>query len=175
MRIKIACILIIAFLLPLLAISQQRWQSIFERPGTDEISGCISQNYDKGYLLSGGIINKEGLIVKTSINGDKQWDKVFIDGNKIIYFYAGNTNSSGRKILVGHTGSDPLIISLNPCGEVDWCYLFKNQENFVGGQFMDAILYEDGHALLLASMGNIEEEATIYLFYFDTDGSLLWM
>jgi hypothetical protein len=64
MRIKIASILIIAFILPLLAISQQRWYSSFGRPGKWEYINGIEESYDKGYLLYGGYINEVGLLAK---------------------------------------------------------------------------------------------------------------
>jgi len=175
MRIKIACILIIAFLLPLLAISQQRWYSSFGRQGKRETAMCVKESYDKGYFISGGFWNDVALIAKTNINGDLLWDKVYSSGVYFDKFYTHSELSTGRKVLLGHAGSDPLIVNLNACAEMEWCYKYNNPEHFIGGYFIDSYLFNDGLTLALALMGSLDQENQIYLFSFDDDGNLNWM
>jgi hypothetical protein len=175
MRIKIASILLIVFLLPLLAISQQRWYSSFGKAGKWELIIGIEESYDKGYLLYGGYINEVGLLAKTSINGNLLWNKVLVSGIYFDNIYASGELSTGRKVLLGHAGADPLIVNLNACGEMEWCYKYNNPEHFIGGYFIDSYLFNDGHTLALALMGSLDQENQIYLFSFDDDGSLNWM
>ncbi len=168
-------LLIITCLLPLLSFSQQRWYSSFGRQGERENSVCISESYDKGYLISGQFYNADGLIAKTNTNGELLWDKVYVLGNSRIQFYANGILSSGRKVLAGYAGDDPVIVSLDACGDVEWCYTFKNQEHFWGGAVLDLIVYEDGHALAMVGLNNLDWDNLVYLFNFDPDGNLTWM
>jgi len=159
----------------LLTFSQQRWYSNFGRPGERENSVCVKASYDKGYIISGGYYNEVGLIAKVNSDGDYLWDKVLVSGNLFVKLYAHDEISSGRKVLAGHAGPNPLIVSLNACGEVEWCYTFSNIEHFEGGLFLDVILYDDGHSLAMAHMGTVEQENQAYLFFFDPIGELVWM
>jgi len=168
-------LLIFIGLFPLLVNAQQRWYSTFGWPGERENSVCIKESYDKGYIISGNFFNAEGIFVKANTNGDELWKKVFISGNSIVKFYAHSETSTGRKILVGHAGSDPIILCLNVCGEVDWCYTFNNAEHYEGGSITDLVVYEDGQVIAMVGLNNLDWDNLVYLFNFDADGNLIWM
>lgn len=108
------------------------WVRIF---GEDEHTATRSlfETYDHGYMISaftippnppGGLI-KDGLLIKTDINGNKLWQKTIGGGvdDKIGGIKAYPTFDGGT-IMVGGTYnygslSSVFIMKLNACGERD--------------------------------------------------------
>src|SRR5208283_3538692 len=88
---------------------------------------CIQQ-YDKGYILLGNINNYTyGWIVKTDINGNELWDIKIGDGvHETMPSNIEQTSDNGF-ILCGSTNlynsphTDPFIMKLNSCGDLQWC------------------------------------------------------
>lgn len=168
-------VLILVLILPLITCAQQRWQSDIGRPGETESCDYLSESYDNGYMVSGSYWNEHGMYYKTSINGEYLWDKVFISGVFFDKMYAHFEFPAGQKILAGHAGPDPVMISLNACGELEWCYTYRNNEHFIGGYFVDVVSIDEEKILGLAVMGISNTELQVYLFCFDISGQLLWM
>jgi hypothetical protein len=118
---------------------------------------CIEQ-YDKGYILLGDIQSYlYGWIIKTDINGYEIWDKKIGDGiHSVIPSNIEQTLDNGF-ILCGTTTlfnppySDPFIMKLNNCGELEWCkgLVYDNTNDggisvkptADGGYMMDAVFY----------------------------------
>ena len=115
--IKLALLLVLSS--PVFICAQQRWYSDIGKPGEDENCHHIIETYDKGYFLSGDYWNEHGMLYKLSVNGEYLWDKVFISGVFFDNIYANCEFENARQILAGHAGPDPVIISLNACGELE--------------------------------------------------------
>lgn len=167
--------MILVFIFPLLLSAQQRWYSDFGRMDERESGSYLCESYDKGYMVSGSYWNEYGMFYKTSINGEYLWDKVFISGVFFDRIYAHCEFPYGQKILAGHAGPDPVMISLDACGELEWCYTYRNNEHFIGGYFVDVVSIDEEKILGLAVMGVSDTELQVYLFCFDIFGQLLWM
>ncbi|MBM3437059.1 MAG: hypothetical protein FJY07_12685, partial [Bacteroidetes bacterium] len=158
----------------------QKWANVIGQPGIDEYSQRVIEHYDKGYLITGGITpveNTHGLLIKTDINGIVLWDKIIgvpdqVLFEKIIY------DEEGNLYILGVTTQQidplwPMVLKLNPCGELLWCTQLYFDE-FMYGFFTDAILLENGDLLGVASMPDEQQYDMIWLFCISPDGEYKW-
>ncbi|MCK9401249.1 MAG: hypothetical protein M0Q51_14820, partial [Bacteroidales bacterium] len=117
--------------------AQSRWlQEYF--PGLNVVGEDFTENYDKGYLLTG----KFGQnyvhyiwLIKTDINGQIIWNKTFGLPDSYIGFFSLDKDTTGNIFLSGGTTfydsySDPLVMKLNACGEKEWCLDFSTPGHF---------------------------------------------
>ncbi len=157
----------------------QDWIKYYGYGSQPHSSYCI-EHYDKGYLLAGDINSyKYGWLIKTDINGNTLWDIKIGDGiNLTSISNVENTFDHGL-ILCGGTAmynpphTDPLIMKLNSCGELEWCkaLVYDNagdgairvKQTLDGGYILSAILY-----------GDYSGKDIVHLFKFDSGGELFW-
>ena len=137
----------------------------------------VIETYDKGYLL----VDNETVyswLIKTDINGIKLWEKRI--GNAQDHIYLGNLEQTddGGFILGGGlgkydpAGNDPVIIKLNPCGELEWCSVI----NTIGKYDYASRVKQtpEGNYVLSTLYSDPNPSNRIQLFKFDIYGNLLW-
>ncbi len=141
-------------------------------------SYCIEQ-YDRGYILSGSINNNEyGWIVKTDINGDQLWDLKIGNGSNLTGISNIEQTLDNGFILCGSTTmfnpphTDPFIIKLNSCGELEWCKGLVYDNAGDGG--INVKQSADGGYVFLSEFHGNEPNDRIRLFKFDPYGNLSW-
>ena len=170
-------ILINIFIIVLGTSFSQKWEHIIGEPNNYEASRRVMEHYDNGYLISAQN-DQLGWIVKTDINGNVLWNKVFgIDPDQVI-IEKTVFDSQGNMYLFGTLHKDiepfwPLAIKLNACGELQWCKQFYFEEN-LDGAFYDAIMLDNGDLLAVASMSDEEQNDMIYLFCISPEGDFKW-
>jgi len=159
-------------------IFSQDWIKYFGYGQQPHSAYCIEQ-YDKGYILLGNINNyKYGWIVKTDINGNKLWDIKIGDGiNETMPANIEQTQDNGF-ILCGTTSiynsphSDPFIMKLNSCGDLEWCKVLIYDNANDGGISIKQTT-DGGYVFCCILYGNIPNNI-IHLFKFDRGGELFW-
>lgn len=158
----------------------QRWQQLFGNTGTYEFSQNIIECYDNGYLLSGSYGENEGnWIIKTDINGELLWEKIIAWDNSMIIPGTPLQDTFGSIIIAGSiytsVGNWPMINKIDNCGNPLWCRVFVDDE-FDFAYFTDAILLENNDILALAhhEETGIGDTNSVFLYYINSDGDLLW-
>jgi hypothetical protein len=160
----------------------QKWVNTIGVPNLNEESRRVLEHYDKGFIITssftGGYYNNHGWIIKTDINGNVLWDKVIgVDPDQVIIektVYDGQGNLYIFGLLWGDLESFyPLIVKLNPCGELQWCRLLYFEE-YMFGSFYDGILLENGDLLGVANMPDEMQYDMIWLFCISPDGEYKW-
>ncbi len=144
----------------------------------------IIESYDKGYTICGSILKtaeqfKYGWLIKTDINGNELWNKKYGDWHVENSFHDFDQTSDHGYILSGSTGQhdielDPLIVKVNPCGEIEWCNVFALQGfntatgviSLPNGEFLGMLQYYGGQH------PNVPR---ISLVKMDTEGNPLWI
>jgi hypothetical protein len=160
----------------------QNWPKIFGE-NIMALGYDVKEDYDKGFIIGGATLKnssqfKFGLLIKTDINGNLLWQKMF--GNyQVENFFSDfdKTNDQGL-ILCGATAQedyarDPLFVRLNPCGEIDWCQIFLADEmNYATG----VIQLPDGQFLgMLTYYPNGAGHIRISLVKMDVYGEPVWI
>ncbi len=158
------------------SLMAQEWIKYF---ATGSYSSYCIENYDKGYILAGSVnYGKYGWVIKTDINGNKLWDIKIGDGIQYT-----NTNNIERTsdygyILCGSTRifnsphSDPYIMKLNKCGELEWCKGIV-YDNSGDGAISVKPTSDGGYVLTALFYGNNPDDL-IRMFKFDNTGELVW-
>jgi len=173
------------FLIVVLALWQssvcfpQKWDHIYGNSNYNEsIKECIG-TYDKGYLLSSSYeLTGSNWLVKTDINGEILWEKNILWDKGSIGRTDITQDQEGNIITGFRTSGDivgkwPRLVKLNPCGEKIWCRIYKDEE-FENGAFHDVLILDSGDILAMAYMDSEEGFESVFLYYVDKNGNLLW-
>jgi hypothetical protein len=171
-------IIIILFVIISENLYSQRWEVILGEPYRRDYSLDVTEDYDKGYLISGGYESTACWLMKTDINGNLLWEKYFEDETYSNVFFTVVPDNEGNIYLFGWRVIDfvsgwPAVVKLDECGEMLWCKQFVDDQ-FWYGWFQDAILTESGDIIGLAHMESQEQIDQIFLYYINQDGDLLW-
>jgi hypothetical protein len=144
---------------------------------------CI-QCYDKGYLIGGWLLTSDGfpingLILKTDINGELLWYKTLVDIVDGTGIQDINQTDDNGWIIAGGTPqtdpwSDPFILKVNACGELEWCRIYSVGQN--RADVAEAVEQIPGGYIAYVWFGeNIFESSEIcHLYRLDNDGDLVW-
>lgn len=162
-----------------LGLFGQKWDHIYGNPGTDESFKDVIELYDRGYLISGSYELDEGnWLIKTDINGETIWDKVLSWEDVAVFKGRLDQDSEGNigvaSLVYGWIpGNWQMITKLNPCGDKLWCKVIQD-ENFDYGWFSDILFLDNGDILALAFMESQAGFESVFLYYIDADGNVLW-
>lgn len=111
-------ILILVFLSLNALICKAQWPHWYATT-TAEKPLCLIETYDKGYLIAGTISNDNstkgfGLLIKTDVNGNILWKKLFGDATSLTRFHNVIQTSDGGLALSGSINSDsePFLLNL---------------------------------------------------------------
>jgi hypothetical protein len=156
----------------------QDWLKYYGYGQQPQSNYCIEQ-YDRGYILSGSINNnKYGWVIKTDINGNKLWDLKIGNGITLTGISNIEQTEDNGFILCGTTTmfnsphTDPFILKLNSCGELEWCKGLVYDNTGDGG--INVKQSADGGYILLAIFFGNDPDNRIRLFKFDSVGNLKW-
>ena len=137
----------------------------------------VTETYDKGFI----ILDNEDVyswIIKTDINGNKLWQKRVGNGINNIFLYNIEQTSDNGFIMGGGFGkydpqnTDPVIIKLNSCGELDWCSVINTVGTYDFGTRAKQTL--EGDYILVAQGSVFIPCENVQLFKFDSNGNLCW-
>lgn len=163
---------------------EDEWVRIY---GDDihNVVNSLIETYDGGFMIGGHIKTsdasfiKNGLLIKTDINGEVLWQKTIGEESDIgTGAVQVKQTSDGGYILLSSTVkyqgvSNVLIMKLNECGEKEWNKIFidpnRNQYNY-GVQIMDNGTYLIQLAYWQSDLGNDR----IWLFNIDQNGEIIW-
>jgi hypothetical protein len=170
-------IIFLLLLLPFSLVSQD-WIRYYGLNENSFSRYCI-EAYDKGYMICGATDSgMQGWLIKTDINGNQLWSRQI--GNGINFTHADvieKTVDNGI-ILCGSTTiynppqTDPYIMKLNPCGDVEWCkVLVLDTAGDIG---ISVKQMSDGSYLLCTILYGSFPDNIINLFKFDSGGNPVW-
>lgn len=163
-------------------VFSQIWPKVYlANQGTAPFS--ITKSYDKGYLIGGWFVTSDGfpingLLLKTTINGDMLWQKRLGEYNDGTSVFDINQTSDGGYIIGGSvekydSWGDPFIMKLNACGEKEWCRIYT-----VGKNRFDktvSIKQIPGGYIAYVFYGNeLFSSDKLYVYRLDNNGDLLW-
>ncbi len=178
---NIAPIILITMVMQINLVAQSRWVNNYLE-GEDPFVESLLKHYDGGYLLSGRFgpnYPSYNWLIKTDVNGEMLWKKVFGTENSSLVLLADiGLNSYGDIYLIGLTGYyneesyDPLIMKLNACGEKQWCRVFVED----GINFSNALVVtpDAGLVVVLRYMNSTYLTDRICLAKFNVSGDMLW-
>jgi hypothetical protein len=162
---------------------QNEWKKIYGEDINLVTRGLI-ETYDGGYLIgghtkynAGGI--KEGIIIKTDINGNELWSKTIgtsadlgTDGTQIAQTFDGGYILFSGTYKYGGT-RNVMLMKLNKCGEKEWNKIFISDNQ---PQWNTQVLQkpDSTYLILLSYWGNDLANERIWLFNIDQDGEIIW-
>jgi hypothetical protein len=161
-------ILILVFISLITLICQAQWPTWYAT-ATAEKPLCMIETYDKGYLIAGTIGNDNsykgyGLLMKTDVNGNILWKKLFGDATSLTRFHNVIQTADGGMALSGSINSDSaLFVKLNPCGEVVWSRVVLNRKDILATDIME--LADSSLQTMVTNwdLGNPYESRTLFI------------
>jgi len=176
-------LLIIGLLFHLISFGQPSRWSVVIHGDIDAIGNSLTLSYDNGYLVTGKFGHNYvsyNWLLKTDVNGQFMWEKVFGEESSFINLSNICQNSSGQIFLTGTTTHfdpyrDPIVIKLNACGEKEWCRVFYTPENYDYSRYV--LSTEDGGCIVL--LNNTGPDSNYYgvrvaLAKLNAGGELIW-
>ena len=159
-------------------IFAQTWIRIYGATNTDGYADWVIEDYDKGYIILGDAKNSTyGWLIKTDINGYVIWNKKIGTGK----YHEGpvnmeRTNDNGY-IISGSTSkldidSDPFIMKMNSCMEIQWCEILNTPNHPDYGQRVRQL--PDGGFIYLCRYHSYDYRKRISLIRFDSIGNVIW-
>jgi len=159
--------------------AQINFQKTFGNAGSD-YSFCVRQTADEGYIIIAytngcGIGISGTCMIKTDVNGDSVWTKVYLEGHG----NSGQQTSDGGYIIAGQTNSfgsggfDVYLLKTDSSGNSLWSktfgginddFAYSVQETSDGGYIIAAKTESFG-------AGNFD----VYLIKTDANGDSLWI
>lgn len=151
------------------------------------VARSVIETYDHGYIIGGhtkppnppGGFIKDGLLIKTDINGEILWRKIIGGGadDKINGNHVCQTSDGGYVMLSGTYNYAPFssvyIMKLNKCGELEWSKVFLDNEQ---SQYpIDLLIMNDGTYLAMISYwGDDFANERVWLFKISPTGEIIW-
>ncbi len=167
-------------------LSAQNWPVILG-DNYSSLSYGITEDYDNGILISAYILKnstttKQGLLMKTDINGNIIWEKRFGTGDypfdlwKIVKTKDNGTILSGSTAEFDNGYYDPLFLKLNPCGEVEWCTVLRSELGSGNDYGRGIVELDDGSFIaMIKYYGHQIQTIRISLIKMDAYGYPLWI
>jgi hypothetical protein len=165
-----------------LVSSGQEWPKIY---GGNILSNGrkVLESYDKGFYICGSTLKdgshfKFGWLIRTDINGNQLWQKKIGQWNQENFVFDIYQTKHNELLLSGGTSKmdymdDPLVMKLNPCGEIEWCKIFQAEDyNSARG----IVELPNGEIMaLLAYYGGGGHKFRISLVKMDLYGEPIWI
>ncbi len=156
----------------------QRWETYIGISNRNDYVNSLIEYYDKGYYLVGGFEYEKGWNIKTDINGNILWEKVFKYGSYPINGTGVTIDENGNQYYCGTIWPDgvtswPFISKFDSCGEKLWCKLIVDvQYEYGGGR--DVIISNENEIIMLTRFESEEQINQIFLYGFNENGKVLW-
>lgn len=164
----------------------QNWPLVIGDNVNIIISG-ITEDYDKGlllscYLMKNSTTTKQGILIKTDINGITLWQKSLGSGEYPFGLTSVKKTASNSTLLCGATAQyddvnyDPLFLKLDPCGEIEWCTIIHDETINWDNYGTEIIELEDGSSVgMVKYYGNQDQGYRISLVKLDPFGEPVWI
>jgi len=165
-------------------MSQEEWVRVYGND-IDNIAWQVIETYDGGYMIGGhtqsndNYFIKDGLLIKTDINGNILWQKIIgggaddrIDGNNISQTFDG-----GYILLSGTYNygvrSNVFIMKLNKCGEKEWSKVFIDNEQ---DQYPYGVVQmpDSTYLMMLSYWKSDLTNDRVWIFNIGQDGKIIW-
>lgn len=165
------------------AHAQNEWIKIYGDDRHNVVREII-ETYDGGYLLGGHTKYtsnqnmKQGLLIKTDINGVVLWEKTIgtesdigTDGTFVSQTFDGGYILSSATSKYGSI--DVMLMKLNACGEKEWNKIFVNNAQ---PQFPAEVVQmpDSSYLVMLSYWGNDLANERIWLFKVSPNGDIIW-
>lgn len=161
----------------------QTWPKYYGEPEKYDLVEDIIETYDKGYLMCGNINNysngtsMNGWLIKTDINGDVLWEKIFENELQINKINAIEQTNDGGFVICGSIRkiidqSQPFVVKLSTCGEIEWCKLYSTPETNAWAQ--DIKETPTGDIIVLVNQFGENNVEDMSLFKLSAEGETLW-
>jgi hypothetical protein len=157
------------------------WENSYGGAGSN-VGNCVKQTLDGGYIIAGytNIYGAGGFdvwLIKTDINGTKQWDKTFGGtlgdwANSIELTSDGGYIITGTTVSYGAGAQDVWLIKTDSNGNEEWSKTFGGINSDRGEEVK--VTSDGGYIItgLTGSFGAGQDD--IYLIKTDENGDTLW-
>ena len=157
----------------------QRWETYIGVSNRNDYLNSLIEYYDKGYYLVCGFEYEKGWNVKTDINGNKLYEKVFEYESYPINGIGVTIDENGNQYYCGTIWPDgvtswPFISKFDSCGEKLWCRIIIMNQYMFGGS-RDILINEDDELVLLVRFESMEKINQIFLIGLDPYANILWI
>ncbi len=163
----------------------QNWEHTFGMANRRENFRSLTEIYDGGYVILGSyhfFPDTRGWIIKTDINGNILYDiTIGMPGSglgNLNYPSFISTTSDGGFIICGShdrwTVNDIGITKHNACGELEWCKVFRTDDDPDWGVEIQQ-LQDGGYIMLTMGYNANSNNPRIHLFRLNSEGELLWI
>ncbi|MFA8451708.1 MAG: T9SS type A sorting domain-containing protein [Bacteroidales bacterium] len=125
---------------------------------------------------------KFGWFIKTDINGNKLWEKTIGNKNRCCILFDHLEDKEGNIYIaadfqINKTNADPVIIKLNPCGELLWVKSYPTQCELA--VFKKIILLPCGDMIVFAPTRGtgsncVNMEKRLCLLRINPEGKIVW-
>ena len=177
-------IIIFSLLFLFNATNGQSWEKIYGLSGRFDAFQNLTESYDSGFLVLGAtdyFPDTRGLLIKTDLNGNILYQIQLgienINDELNLPFSIDNTVDGGSIICTAQGPSylgDIGIIKLDACGDLEWCKVFRTDDDPDWGVEIKQ-LSDGGYIMLTFQYGYYIYTPRIHLFRFDSSGELLWI
>jgi len=160
----------------------QEWIKTFSSSTWNMVVYQVIEDYDKGILIVGSkslsSVMKIGWIIKTDINGNVLWEKMLGNGNHQWALFGIDKTPDGGIIVTGASDtldaewSDPFVIKLSTCGEVEWCHIFHTDNDLDYSKKIKAL--PDNTYILLLLYWDVNPSQSAWLMHLDEYGEIIW-
>ncbi len=138
--------------------------------------GDGQQTADLGYILFGDIETSSYyqhgvLLLKTDVNGDSLWSKVYFDGWSS--GYSGQQTTDGGYIITGpdSLSSNILLIRTDEKGDTIWTKIYSDNNADIGYAVRQT---SDGGFILTGGLNSFGHLGYLFLIKTDDSGEILW-
>ena len=148
----------------------------------------IDEDYDKGYVLTGGLLNsgsalRMGVVIKTDVNGIVLWERRigYTDSTKS-FIRNSEVTADGGVMIIGTTNCidrcsqddclDAWIMKLDACGNKEWCKIFSVPGSVEDG--LDIVQLPGGNYVALINYFGYNPDERFWLFGISAGGDLQW-
>ncbi|MEO5572760.1 MAG: T9SS type A sorting domain-containing protein [Bacteroidia bacterium] len=165
-----------------IAEAQITFQKTYGRT-TSDISTFVRQTTDGGYIFVGNTIafgggNYDIYFIKTDVNGDTLWTKIFggVDndmGNCLQQTSDGGYIITGMSYSFGAGNGDIYLIKTDANGDILWAKTYGGINNDEGNSVQQTI--DGGYIITGNSASSGAGSPDVYLIKTDTNGDTLWI
>ncbi|MEN8251249.1 MAG: T9SS type A sorting domain-containing protein [Bacteroidota bacterium] len=164
----------------------QTWPKVYNHSQHHTVRSIV-EDYDHGYLITGqtyqGGAPRWAWIKKTDVNGEILWEKVFGDYSFNTFFSSIIKSSDNGTILAGGSSKydpdnlqDPLILKIDPCGNIEWCTILQSINTISGSTGIKTLELADGSLIvLLKYYGTDPSRYRISLAKLNASGIPIWI
>lgn len=158
----------------------QEWHHVY-LPNTASALSAVYESIDNGFVMGGetkfGGAPKNGIILKTTVNGNLIWWKTISGTNDFTGIRDLQETANGGCIVTGVTGEqsqqhNPFILKLNPCFEPEWCRIFAFPTPF--DEWGASVHPVPGGYLVLFHRYGDNLQDRVWVYKLDNNGALIW-